>query len=73
MLSTIANATKFVQNCQILPNFSTKTISLKNFEIPPNFLVFFIILSFVYRGDVKACVYYFNFHYKQVSFAFVIV
>jgi phage tail tube protein FII len=35
MLSAIANAAKSAQNCQNLPKFAQKTISLRNFGMPP--------------------------------------
>jgi hypothetical protein len=60
MLLAIANAAKFAQNYQNLPKSSKiwpKTISLRNFEIPPKIesLVSYLFLNSVYRRGIKAC------------------
>jgi hypothetical protein len=75
MLLAIANATKFAQNCLNLPKIAKiypKTISLRNFEIPPKIeiLVFLRKKNYMCRTDTKACAHRLDFQYKNFPYAF---
>jgi hypothetical protein len=77
MPSTIANATKSAQNYPKMSKSAKiypKTISLRNFDIPPKIeiLVFFLKDSICRKGT-KAYAYRLDFYYKNFSYAFFIV
>jgi hypothetical protein len=78
MLSSTAIAVEFAQNCPKLSNFvkiCLKTISLRNFEIPPKMeiLIFFQKNTLNVEDTPKACAHYLDFQYNNVLYAFFIV
>jgi hypothetical protein len=79
MLSTSAIAAESAQNCPSLPHFVKifpKTISLRNFEIPPKFEVIIIFWKrkvLVQRRRIKACAHHLNFQCNSFWYAFSIV
>jgi hypothetical protein len=77
MLSATAVAAEFAQNCpkqcetvKICP----KTISLRNFEIPPKIeILIFFKKNPVCRGRTKAYSHHLDFQYNNFLYAFFIV
>jgi hypothetical protein len=71
MLSAIANATKFVQNCKNLP----KSTQRQNFEIPSKIkiLVFLKNKKITYRRGTRACFLCLDFQSKIFLYAIFIV
>jgi hypothetical protein len=74
MLSPTATVVEFAQNYPKLPNFvkiCPKTISLRNFEIPPKLeiLILFKKKNLVCRGRTKACAHHLDFQYNNFLYA----
>jgi hypothetical protein len=74
------NLPKSAQNCLKLPKIAKiakicpKTISSRNFEIPPKIEILVIFQkkrTSMYRGDVKACAHRLDFQYKYFPYAFL--
>jgi hypothetical protein len=72
MLLVTAVAAESTQSSPKLPNsvkICPKTISLRNFEIPPKIE----ILNLICRGCTKACDHRLDFQYNNFLYAFFIV
>jgi hypothetical protein len=75
MLAT-ANAAKFAQNCPKLPIFAEifpKTISLRNFEMPPNIEILTLVKISMNRGGTRTCFHHSDFQSKNFSYAIFII
>jgi hypothetical protein len=77
MFSATANEARSIQICLKLPNFAKiypKTISLKNFEIPPKIeILIFFQKKIICRGGTKVCANRLDFQYNNFSYAFFVV
>jgi hypothetical protein len=70
MLSATVNAVEFAQICTKLPKTAKicpKTISLRNFEMPPKveILVFIKNKNIMYRGSTRVYVHHLDFQYNN--------